>query len=234
MYGPLNILSPIKCVKQHIFNVEDDIFKEIDILCKGFARAQNHFYNKFYSFKYYNSLNFYSIRNEERKYHKARFGIPQRYWIMALQKSLANLKTLWENHRLSLINIIYKNESLSEEEKAFALHCARNKTVYKNIIIRNISFIQELEKKHPKLGIKCHKKVISYIRRAFRKTKPKKPVCKKKRTLLLDETMYSYEAGHIHIRSLKPRKRISLKLASDSVFKGNIELVKHDGYYGLP
>ena len=231
MYETLNILSPIKCVKQYCFSIEDNAFNEIETLCEGFARAQNHFYNKFYCFKYYGSLNFYSIRNQERKYHKERFGIPQRYWIMALQKSLANLKTLWENYRQSLISHAYKNESLSEEEKSFVLHCLRHKRIFRDIVIRNIYSIQEIAKKHP--NVKNHKKLISHIRRIFRKHKPKKPVCKKKRSLLLDETMYAYENGYINIRSLTPRNRISLKVNSNGAFKGNIEIIKHDGYIAI-
>ena len=71
------------------------------------------------------------------------------------------------------------------------------------------------------------KTLLNKIRRYVRKCKGKTPHTDKIKLLYLDTGLYDYKENHINISTLEKRKRISIKVNDNRIFKTNL-IIKWD------
>jgi len=219
-----------KCVKQHSFELDPEVLEELEIISDRYNSVKNYIYSRYSGIK--SLLLIQNARKNIRDiWTKDNFAeqwkLPARYWKMALEEAVANIKTEWSNIKLKTKRAVYQNENLTEDERYFILYVLKaDKLLY--AILNRESFDEP--KKLMELEIR-EKYIFNLICRYIRKYKGDVPYTKS-RTFSLDADMYNYKTEdgvlYINIMGLKRRNRLKVKLRDHNIHKGNVKIVLRD------
>jgi len=219
----------VKCIKQHSLQIEN--IDELKDIAARYVTVKNYVYSR------YAGINSLLILNNAKKeirdvWVKAKFAeqwcLPARYWKMALDEAIANIKTEWANIKLRVKSVTLKNENLTEDERSFILYVIKaDKLLFSILKHKSI----EKTKKIEKLVIR-EKYIYSLIRRYVRNYKGKVPYSYNKRSFMIDADMYSYKKDknglYVEIMGLDRGKRIKVKLKDENIHKGNLRIILND------
>lgn len=221
-------MAMIKCVKQQSYIRNIDEIKEI---ARRYQSAKNYFYSRYSGIKYLNKID--KHRKEIRDILVKQkicdmFGLPARYWKIALDEVISNIKSNWSNTKERIKVAITNNNNLLKEEQHYLRYILKsNELLY--------SILNRLKFKEPKglseIEVNNDRKpyLLNLLRRYGRKYKNKISKSTDLRSFQIDADMYEYiykEDGlYIEIAGLKPRKRILFKLKDHYRYKGNLNII---------
>lgn len=219
-----------KCVKQHSIRIDNDTRNELWEIADRYGSVKNYVYSRYSGIQSLPVLGSHlkQIRDVWVKNGFAdQWGLPARYWKIALDEAIANIKAEWANIKLRTKKAVYQNENLTEDERYFIFYVLKaDKVLY--AILNRESF--DRPKKLKDLEIR-EKYIFNLIRRYIRKYKGKVPYTHNK-SFTLDSDMYSYrfENGELYldIMGLQRGKRLSVKLRDHNIHEGNITVVLKD------
>lgn len=206
-------------------------FQEINILDKigiNFKNNRNYFYSR------YNGIN--NLINSHKLFDTKKqivsnaklvktFNLPARYWKIALLNCLSDIKTEWSNTKRRIKSNIFKNSNITEEERVFMFSILKNnETLEKCLKYKKLDeyYYTKFKELIPKF-----KTLLNKIRRYVRNCKGKTPYTNKIKLLYLDNGLYNYKENYINISTLESKKRISIKVNDNRVFKTNL-IIKWD------
>ena len=228
-------MAMIKCVKQQSYTRDIEEIREI---AKRYQSAKNYFYSRYSGIKSLNKID--SHRKEIRDVLVKEkicdmFGLPARYWKMALDEVISNIKSNWSNTKERIKVAITNNNNLSKEEQHYLRYILKSNELLYSILNRE-------DFKEPKglseIEINNDRKpyLLNLLRRYVRKYKNKISKSTDLRSFQIDADMYDYiykEDGlYIEIAGLKPRKRILFKLKDHYRYRGNLNIIldKHSNF----
>lgn len=201
-------------------------FQEINILDKigiNFKNNRNYFYSR------YNGIN--NLVDSHKLFDTKKqivsneklvktFNLPARYWKIALLNCLSDIKTEWSNTKRRIKSNIFKNSNITEEERIFMFSILKNNETLEKCL--KYKKLDEYYYKKFKELIPKFKTLLNKIRRYVRNCKGKTPYTNKIKLLYLDTGLYDYKGNHINISTLEKRKRISIKVNDNRIFKTNL------------
>lgn len=223
----------MKNIKQYSKPLSKEDMQELQTIARYYATVKNYVYSRF------SGINSLLLLNKARKkirdaWVKSGFAkqwnLQARYWKMALEEAIGNIKTEWANIKIRIKKVIKQNKNLNEDEKKFISYVLKNdKLLHQILRHQDISSAEILKK----LSIR-EKYTYNLIRRYVRRYKGKVPYSKKKRTFSLDSSMYDYykvfNTSSIEIMGLTRGKRIKVALRENNIHKGNLRIVLKDDY----
>lgn len=226
---PQKIKRVSHTIKQHSKIVSD--FEEIKLIAKRYKNVKNYVFSRYSGIQSFLLLNDYKkeIRDKwvESKFAE-QFKLPARYWKLALDEAISNIKSLWSNAKNAIKKAIHHNRHLTEDEKYYMYYLLKVDYLLFFVLTKK-EF--ELPKKLLPLQIRqtyIHHLICRYIR----KYKGKVPYSNKETSFMIDAPMYNYltENGRkfIEITSTKHRKRIKIGLSEGNIYHGNIRIVIKD------
>lgn len=218
----------IKAIEQYSERLTLEEVNVLDKIGINFRNNRNYFYSRYNGINnLINSHKFFDTEKQiisNKKIIKT-FNLPARYWKIVLMNCLSNIKTEWTNTRRRIKANIFKNRNINEEERIFMFSILKNnETLEKCLKYKKIDEYYYV--KYKKL-IPRFKTLLNKIRRYVRKCKGKTPHTKKTKLLYLDTGLYNYKENHINISTLEKRKRISIKVKDNRMFKTNL-IIKWD------
>ena len=112
-------MAMIKCVKQQSYTRDMEEIREI---ARRYQSAKNYFYSIYSGIKSLNKID--KHRTEIRDVLVKEkicdmFGLPARYWKMALDEVVSNIKSNWSNTKERVKVAITNNNNLSNEEQHY-------------------------------------------------------------------------------------------------------------------
>lgn len=221
-------MAMIKCVKQQSHTRDIDEVREI---ARRYQSAKNYFYSRYSGIKSLNKID--KHRKEIRDVLVKEkicdmFGLPARYWKIALDEVISNIKSNWTNTKERIKVAIANNDNLSSEEQHYLRYILKSNELLYSILNRK-------DFKEPKglseIEINNDRKpyLLNLLRRYVRKYKNKIPKSTDLRSFQIDADMYEYiykeNSLFIEIAGLKPRKRISFKLKDHYRYRGNLNII---------
>ena len=221
----MKLIKPIEQYSKKLTSEEIDILNKIGI---KFRNNRNYFYSRYNGINnLINSHKFFDTKKQIVSNEKLvkTFNLPARYWKIALMNCLANIKAEWSNTKRRIRANIFKNENINEKERIFMFSILKNDKSLESCL--KYKKIDEYYYKTYKELIPKFKTLLNKIRRYIRKYKGKTPHTKKIKLLYLDSGLYSYKDNFINISTLETKKRISIKVNDNRIFKTNL-IIKWD------
>lgn len=218
----------VKNIRQHSFEIPN--YEEFIEIAKRYTTVKNYVYSRFSGIHSLDRLK--SYKKEIRDPWTAKqtdfanqWKLPARYWKLALDEAISNIKSEWANTKNRIRVAVRHNFNLAEEERQFIYYILKADELLKAILTRQ-SFVRP--KKIEKLIIR-ETYVFNLIRRYVRKYKGKIAYSKSCRSFQIDADMYDYkridEKPYIEIMSLTKNKRISVPLKDKNIHEGNLRIV---------
>lgn len=221
----MELIKPIEQFSKNLSLEEIDILDKIGI---NFRNNRNYFYSRYNGINnLINSHKFFDTKKQIVSNEKLvkTFNLPARYWKIALMNCLANIKTEWSNTKRRIRANIFKNGNINEKERIFMFSILKNNKSLESCL--KYKKIDDYYYKTYKELIPKFKTLLNKIRRYIRKCKGKTPYTKKIKLLYLDSGLYSYKDNFINISTLESKKRISIKVNDNRIFKSNL-VIKWD------
>jgi IS605 OrfB family transposase len=213
-------------VRQHSHEIEK--IKELNQIGIAYTTVKNYIYSRYSGINSLILLKGYKklIRDEWVKSEFAtQWKLPARYWKMALDEAISNIKTEWTNtkHRVKLAAI--NNLNLSESERGFILYILKSDNALFSIL--HGEEFKLPEKFH---GLTLKKEyVFNLIRRYIRKYKGEIPYSYKISSFMIDADMYEYKLIDnklkIFIQGLNRGNRIEINLKDRNIHNGNLRIL---------
>lgn len=212
-------------VNQHSIFISD--FKEIKMIAKRYKNVKNYVFSRYSGIHSLPLLNNYKkeIRDVWVQSKFARqFKLPARYWKLALDEAVANIKSNWSNAKNRIKKAIHQNDHLTNDEKTYLFYILKADKLFYSVLTKQ-KF--ELPKKIVKLQIRANY-IHNLLCRYLRKYKGSIPFSYKETSFMIDAPMYNYldenESKFIEITSTQNRKRIRIRLSDNNVYHGNIRI----------
>lgn len=219
----------VKTVRQHSLVVNN--IDEIRDIAKAYTTVKNYVYSRYSGINSLLLIKGYkkNIRDEWMKSNfAAQWKLPARYWKMALDEAISNIKTEWSNTKNRIKIAVINNENLTESERGFILYILKADSILYSILHSEDFKIPEKLK-----GLTIRMQYIcKLIRRYIRKYKGSVPYSHKKTSFMIDADMYEYKFIdnnlNIYIQGLIRGQRIEVKLEDRNKHKGNLRIVIKD------
>ncbi|MFD3447934.1 zinc ribbon domain-containing protein [Microbacteriaceae bacterium 4G12] len=218
-----------KNVKQHVVRVSDE--KELLFIAEQYKNAKNYVYSRYSGVNSLPMLKDYKKRIRDiwvKDEFAKQWKLPARYWKLALDEAISNIKSKWSNIKNDIRKAIRENSNVTEDERSFIYYILKADDLLYAILTYE-KYITP--KKLVSLEIRQHY-VHQLIRRYVRKYKKGIPFSKKATTFMVDQPMYKYDVieskPYIEVTSSVPRKRIFFELKEKNQYKGNIRIVIRD------
>lgn len=216
----------VKTVRQHSLAVNN--IEELKDIAAAYTKVKNYVYSRHSGI---NSLLLIknhrkTIRDEWVKSEFAKqWNLPARYWKMALDEAISNIKTEWTNTKRRVKLAVINNVNLSEDEKKFILY-----TLKSDIMLYAILHNEEANIPVKFQAILINKQYLySLIKRYIRKYKGKIPNSIKTASFMIDNDMYDYKLTDnklkIYIQGLKFGQRVEIELKDKNIHKGNLRIL---------
>lgn len=223
---PAKLNRVSRCVKQHVSLVSDET--ELFLIAERYKNVKNYVYSR------YSGIHSLILLEDYKKeirdvWVKSKFAeqwkLPARYWKLALDDGIANIKSKWSNVKNDIKSAIRTNTNVTEDERHFIYYILKSNELLHGILTH------KKFKKPKKLEILeiREKYIFNLIRRYVRKYKKGIPYSKKANGFSIDRPMYDYYEkdgkNFIEITSTVPRNRMAFELKDKNVFGGNIRIV---------
>ena len=219
----------IKCVKQHSLKVCN--IEELYYIAKQYTTVKNYVYSR------YSGINSIGILFDYKKqirdvWVKTKFAeqwkLPARYWKLALDEAISNIKTEWSNVKNRVKSAVLKNDNITKDERVFILYILKSDELLQNILTYN-DFIKPETIKELRIR---EKYIFNLIRRYIRQYKGNIPYSYKSSSFMIDADMYKYshtdEQLKIFIQGINRGKRIEVTLKDKNIHKGNLRIIMKD------
>lgn len=216
----MELIKPVEQYSNILTSEEINILDKIGI---NFKNNRNYFYSRYNGINnLINSHKFFDTKKQTVSNAKLvkTFNLPARYWKIALLNCLSDIKTEWSNTKRRIKSNIFKNSNITEEERIFMFSILKNnETLEKCLKYKKLDeyYYTKFKELIPKF-----KTLLNKIRRYVRNCKGKTPYTNKIKLLYLDTGLYDYKGNHINISTLEKRKRISIKVNDNRIFKTNL------------
>ena len=154
--------------------------------------------------------------------------LPARYWKLALDEAIRNIKAEWSNTKNRIKVAVRGNNNLTEDERSFVYYVLKA-----NLILQSILTHKSFVKPEKISSLEIRKKyVFNLIRRYVRRYKGAIPYSKRKRSFMIDAPMYKYKTvdnrNVIGITGLAKGKRVDVVLKDKNIHSGNLRIVVED------
>ena len=215
----------MKTVKQ--YSKEIDV-SELNYIANQYKNIKNYIYSR------YSGINSICILNKYKKeirdiWVKSKFAeqwkLPARYWKMALDEAISNIKTEWSNIKNRIKICISNNQNLSNEDKHYIRYVLKVDKLYQDVLTHKNIDIPKIFKDE-KLN---NKYLHNLIRRLTRRYKKSIPYSKECRSFMIDAQMYSYENIEgklfINIMTTQHGKRLKVELTDSQIHRSNLRIV---------
>ena len=220
----------VKTVRQHSLAVSN--IEELKYIASAYTKVKNYIYSRYSGINSLLLIKGYkkNIRDEWVKSDFAKqWHLPARYWKMALDEAISNIKTEWTNTKRRVKLAVINNVNLTEDERSYILYALKSESIL-YAILHGEEF--KLPSKLQELGIR-KQYVCSLISRYIRKYKGNIPYSYKTSSFMIDADMYTYKLVDnvlkIYIQGIKSGQRIEVNLKDKNVHKGNLRiLIKGD------
>ena len=218
----------VKNIRQHSFEVPN--YEEFVEIAKRYTTVKNYVYSRFSGIHSLTLLKSYKkdIRDlwtDKASGFASQWKLPARYWKLALDEAIANIKSEWSNTKNRIRVAIRNNFNLSEEERQFMYYILKADALLQAILAYQTF---EWPKKIKELVIR-ETYIFNLIRRYVRKYKGKISYSTRCRSFQVDPPMYSYlmkeEKPYLEITSLVKNKRISIPLRDRNVHTGALKII---------
>jgi hypothetical protein len=216
----------MKTVRQHSLAVNN--IEEINDIALAYTTIKNYVYSRYSGINSLPLLKDYKklIRDEWVKSDFAvQWKLPARYWKMALDEAISNVKTEWTNtkHRVKLA--VINNANLTESERGFILYILKSDSILYSILHGD-----EFKLPEKLNGLVIRKQyVFSLIGRYIRKYKGSIPYSYKTSSFMIDADMYEYKlidnVLKIYIQGLNRGQRIEVNVKDRNIHKGNLRIL---------
>ena len=215
-----------KTIRQHSFKIEN--YEELKIISERYTTVKNYVTSR------YSGINsIHLIKNHRSDIRDKwletdfaeQFKLPARYWKLALDEAISNIKSGWSNTKIRVKDSLNKNENLTDDEKHYIRYVLKSDSIFQKILQH-----KDFEKTDvlKKLNIR-EKYVHNLICRYTRRYKGSVAYSHKARSFMIDSPMYKYfiKSGqlYIEITGLKKGKRIIIKLKDMNFHSGNLRIV---------
>lgn len=171
----------IKTVKQHSLYVED--ITELKHIAERYRCVKNYVYSR------YSGINSIPLINKHRqlirdewvitKFAK-QWGLPARYWKLALDEAVGDIKSQWSNVKRKIKECINHNENITKDELHYIRYILKSDDLYYKVLT-----YKELNT-HDKFNSVRFKYVNNLIRRLTRKYKGNIPYSYNARSFMID------------------------------------------------
>ena len=221
----MQLIKPVEQYSSMLTSEEINILDKIGI---KFRNNRNYFYSRYNGINnLINSHKLFDTKKQTVSNEKLvkTFNLPARYWKIALLNCLSDIKTEWSNTKRRIKSNIFKNSNITEEERVFMFSILKNnETLEKCLKYKKLDeyYYTKFKELIPKFKI-----LLNKIRRYVRNCKGKTPYTNKIKLLYLDTGLYNYKENYINISTLESKKRISIKVNDNRVFKTNL-IIKWD------
>ena len=221
----MQLIKPVEQYSSMLTSEEINILDKIGI---KFRNNRNYFYSRYNGIN--NLINSHKLFDTKKQIVSNEklvktFNLPARYWKIALLNCLSDIKTEWSNTKRRIKSNIFKNSNMTEEERVFMFSILKNnETLEKCLKYKKLDeyYYTKFKELIPKF-----KTLLNKIRRYVRNCKGKTPYTNKIKLLYLDNGLYNYKENYINISTLESKKRISIKVNDNRVFKTNL-IIKWD------
>ena len=221
----MELIKPVEQYSSILTSEEINILDKIGI---NFKNNRNYFYSRYNGINnLVNSHKFFDTKKQIVSNEKLvkTFNLPAKYWKIALLNCLSNIKTEWSNTKRRIKSNIFKNGNITEEERIFMFSILKNNEALEKCL--KYKKLDEYYYTKFKELIPKFKTLLNKIRRYVRNCKGKTPYTNKIKLLYLDSGLYNYKENYINISTLEKRKKISIKVNDNRVFKTNL-IIKWD------
>lgn len=210
----------IKAIKQYIIknNLSKSNLDELTLIAHHYSNTKNYFFSR------YSGINSFMIIHNHRKEIRDKivnqinsnsyiynFNLPARYWKLALDEAISNIKSNWSN-TINRTKDNIKNNSiinLSDHDKHYLFHILKNRELLFNVLTHKKIDIPD-RVNYSDINIK---RLNNLLCRLIRENKSNISKVKNKNIFSLDNGMYRYTGNStILIQSLKKGERIALKI----------------------
>lgn len=116
-----------KNVKQHVRSVSDE--KELFILAERYKQVKNYVYSRYSGIHSLLFLKDYKkkIRDVWVKNNFAdQWKLPARYWKLALDEAISNIKSKWSNIKNHIRKAVRENNHLTDDERSFLYYILKS------------------------------------------------------------------------------------------------------------
>lgn len=219
----------IKCIKQHSLKISN--IEELYYIAKRYTTVKNYVYSR------YSGINSMGILFDYKRqirdvWVKTKFAeqwkLPARYWKLALDEAISNIKTEWWNINNRVKSAVLKNANITKDERIFILYILKSDELLQNILTCKNLIRPETIKE---LSIR-EKYIFNLIRRYIRQYKGNIPYSYKSTSFMIDADMYKYsytdEQLNIFIQGINRGKRIEVTLKDKNIHKGNLRIIMKD------
>ncbi|MDR7002596.1 hypothetical protein [Neobacillus niacini] len=188
---PATINQILRNVKQRSSSIDPKDFEEIKLIARRFAKVKNYVYSRFAGINSFLMLKNYRklIRDVwvQTKFAD-QWKLPARYWKLALDDAISNIKSNWSNLKNTIKKALRNNPNVTEDEIHYIYYILKADELLYAVLMRN-TFCKPPKIK--KLEIR-EDYVHQLIRRYIRKYKGSTPYSHKETNLMIDAPMYKY------------------------------------------
>lgn len=228
-------MKPIKAkrisrtVKQHTSFVSDR--EELMRIASRYRNVKNYVYSR------YSGVNSLLLLNKHRQtirdvWMRSDFAqqwkLPARYWKLAVDEAVSNIKSKWANTKNAIRTALRANENVTEEERHFIYYVLKADGLLHAILTRTDYELPEALKLLEIRSTYIH----NLIRRYVRKYKKGIPYSKSANSFSIDRPMYKYYTQEgtncIEITSTVPKQRIHFRLKDLNRYGGTVQVVIKD------
>lgn len=215
-------------VKQ--YSKEISGYSELEEIARRYGKVKNYCYSRFSGIG--GILAIQKPRAIRDNWVKEGFGnqwgLPARYWKLALDEAIANIKSNWSNTKNHIRACINSNCDLDDNELHYIRYILKNDNMYYNILtLKSVDVPNKFKDKNIR-----YSKIYKYLRRLTRRYKGNISYTKNCKSFSIDTDMYKYyslEKNFIEITGLIRNNRIIISITDNQVYKGNLKIVLKTG-----
>ncbi len=218
-------MEVMKTVKQYSLFIEN--YEELQNITNQYKNIKNYVYSR------YSGINSISLLKTHRQiirdeWVKTKFAeqwkLPARYWKMALDEAMSNIKTQWSNIKINIKKHL-NNFDLTKDELHYVRYILKDDKLYSDILTRKTNkVIDKFLDKDIRVAY-----IYNLIRRLTRKYKGNIPYSKNTKSFMIDSDMYSYEIEDnklfLYLMSTIRGKRVKVQLTDKNIHTGNLRIL---------
>lgn len=201
--------------------------QKISAIAEDCCKVKNYVYQRYSSVGSLKKLYpGYTIQNEMTKSGlRDLLGLPSVYFYLAMFDALADIKSQWTRTKNKVLELIGKNEGLSQEEKHYLRFLIKVSNAFEAVLNQEeIALPREMEKQYRELAeVVDTEKLHHYLCRQVRKYHGKLHA-EAASGFSLSAKAYRYENHGISIASKEKRKRIFIPLTDNNGYQCQIYL----------
>lgn len=210
----------IKTVRQYSKPLPEETMVFLRGIAEDYAKVKAYVYSRFFGI---NSLEKlypgYTVQNEMVACGiRNELNLPYNYFGHAIFDALGNIKSVWSNIKLKIIDVVKQNENLSDSERHYVFSILKRDKLLAAILNR-----REYELPKSFEGKKLNfKRLNNLICRLVRKYHAKPEINGKADYFYCSNSAYRYDDRGVYLTSRVSNKRIFIPLSDSAVYDKQI------------